>query len=229
MIYRPVLAEPLRQRHHPLDRPSADPIALEAELARRVIQLRMDKHTLGELLPAPSEAHDGALALYRAAFEDETLVVLPGSGSGYRVRPFAALTASLAVQQAVPEIHIAVPADEIHRPVDLAVLEIMRSSFVIGEIRILMPEQPHVPADGLRALIPERHASSVIVVVVVQGVLYRQVLQPRSFYPRRDTQRRTLVDGLIAVVGLITDDRAFHRLADDRHAVSLDGGQRQRT
>ena len=92
-----------------------------------------------------------------------------------------------------------------------------------------MPKQPHVPADGLRTLIPERHASSVIVVVVIQGVLYRQVHKPRSFYARGDTQRRTLVDGLIAVVGLVADDRAFHRLADDRHAVGLDGGQRQRT
>ena len=139
LIHRAVLAEELRQRHHPLYRPSADSIALEAERARGVIQPRIQEDALRVVLPASSEAHDGALALYRAALEDETLVVLPGTRGGYRVRPFATLAAFLAVQQAVPEIDIAVATDKIHRAVDLAGIEIMRSSFVIGEIRILVP------------------------------------------------------------------------------------------
>ena len=139
LIHRAVLAEELRQRHHPLYRPSADSIALEAERARGVIQPSIQKDALGVVLPASSEAHDGTFALNRTALEDETLVVLPGTRGGYRVRPFAALAASLAVQQAVPEIDIAVATDKIHRAVNLAGIEIMRSSFVIGEIRILMP------------------------------------------------------------------------------------------
>ena len=139
LIHRAILAELLRQRHHPLYRPSADSVVLEAELARGVIQPRMEEDALGVVLPASSEAHDRTFALNRTALEDETLVFLPCTGGGYRVRPFAALAPRQAVQQAVTEIHIAVPADEIHRAVNLAILEIMRSSFVIGEIRILVP------------------------------------------------------------------------------------------
>ena len=112
---------------------------------------------------------------------------------------------------------------------DLAVLEVLHSALQIAVVGVLVRQQFHVLAYGLRSLIPESYSTTVVALIVIECVLDRQVLDIRTGHVLRDTQRSRLIDRLGLSVRCVLDDHAVHRLTDDRDVILTDGREHRLT
>ena len=108
---------------------------------------------------------------------------------------------------------------------NLAVLKVLHSLRQVAVVGVLVRQETHVLADGLRSLIPQRYGTTVVALVVIECVLDCQILQIGAAYVLRDTQCSRLVNRLGLGVRSVSYDGLLHRLTDDSDVILADGRQ----
>ena len=226
-IHGAVLGEVVGQAVvHAINRPTLNLAAVaKAKFALAHIKRGEQICHLRLVVPCTAQRYQGALRLYRATVEHITLVCgcyLAVVG-GDTVAAAAARSTLLAVEQGVVEIHATATADEVHRTVNLAVLEPALLSGLVAIVGVLVREHAHAVASGASTFVLQADGTSVVGFVVVECVLQRQVLEDVVATRIEDGCRSG--DTFYLGIGCILDDGAFHRLSLHHYMAGADSGQ----
>ncbi len=204
---------------HGLTRPTDNLVVavVERELALAIVEGGVQIDGLWGVVPCTAERYNRALRLHGAAVEDIALVACIGVAGRDGIATRTCAVALLAVEQYILEIGTTVTADVVYRAVNLAVLEIVGGTNLVGIVGVLIREQAHIFANGVVTLVPQGYGTTIVCLVVVEGVLEGEVLQVDVV--TRQEKRGGVVDRLGRRIRRIADDGFLHRLTDNAYAI----------
>ena len=207
-IHRVILLEVVARNLHAL---VVKPCRFQL-LGRQQRGMQPDAARIG--VPRAPVVEDGHVVLYRAVVEDVAPRRFRGAWCRDDVTPAAVQAAFLGNDAAALKPHVAGTADEVDGTVNLRVLHIVLTLFVVRIVGVLVRQHAYAVADGSVAFVLQCHGASVrLGGIVVQVVPQRQVLV--VVVPAAVLKDGGLADALCLDIGLIADDRSLHALSHE--------------